>query len=195
MEANRTVSDALYRRHTDLCMTWRATLLKRLQISTELRISSSRKEDSQLRLAEKTCAGWIETRPPVGGEEIGMAVHPQELPEHEPLPTPPQSLMRDHQEWPRFQEYLQDLWKDRQQKALLPRESTGSQVIAHLALQPYNEAMLMAADRLDMTFAELTKGWENNVESHKRKTIGNGRGKLCKKGVLRLRQQTAPKNI
>ena len=110
---------------------------------------------------------------------------PEDLPESVLTPRARQSLMRDHAGGADFQETLRTMWTERQQAGIIPAESSGNQVITHIGLQPYNEALVMAAARLHDAVPNLINRWESQDRSQG--------VKRAKKGNLEVRDTAAAK--
>ena len=148
--------------------------------------------------------GWLrgllprELRPGLLGEATRLKwPHiPVDLPEDEQAMESTEALMRNHEDWGELQVCLRQLWDEKQSQGIVPLESSGNQVIAHIGLQPFNEAMCMAAERLHQSVGEIVSAWDN----HKRRKLtckrtSASRAHVWKPGVLKLRKQTEPQNL
>ena len=94
-----------------------------------------------------------------------------------------------------FQNVLQSMWTEKQQAGLIPAESSGNLVIAHIGLQPYNEALVMAAERLQDTVPNLLARWKLQVGSHEDKRPRTDKEGVWRSGTLQLRKQNEPQNL
>ena len=203
MDCNSSDADGLSKLHVDLC-EWAIEELHDLEGSTSEETASYDKAIEIIltksgRAVPQELYGWLkgllprELRPGLLAEatRLKWPCLPVDLLADEQAVASEEVLMRDHKDWDALRICLRRLWDRKQSKGVVPLESSGNQVIAHIGLQPFNEALSMAAERLHQSVGEIVSAWD----SHNRRTLQckntvTSRARVWKPGILKLRKQT-----
>ena len=208
MDCNCSLSDKLWKQHVDPC-EWAIEERYDLEGSTPEETANYEKAADIIltksgRAVPQELYGWLrgllpqELRPGLLGEATRLKwPHiPVDLPECEQAVESTEALMRDHEDWGELQICLRKLSDEKQSQGIVPMESSGNQVIAHIGLQPFNEAMRIAAERLHQSVGQIVNAWDD----HKRRKLtckrtSASQAQVWKPGVLKLRKQTEPQNL
>ena len=208
MDLQNSVSDDLWKRHLELC-EWAIQELQETEGNTPSETASYDETIEILMTASgyvvpQELYGWLQRLLPEELETCLLAEARRlkwpDIPVNPPVDEQEvgskEALMRDHKDWDALRICLHRMWDEKQNKGIVPLESSGNLVIAHIGLRPFSEAMSMAAERLHQTVDEIVSAWDKQKsKALPCKITATARSRVWKPGVLKLRKQTELQNL
>ena len=208
MDFPNSVDDDLWKQHLELC-EWAIQVLQETEGETPSETAGYDETIEILMTASGHVAlqdlyGWLQRLLPTELEQclleearrLKWPYIPEVLYADEPKLESQEELMRDHRNWDTLRACLHQLWDERQSQGIVPQESSGNLVIAHIGLRPFREAMSVAAERLQLTADEILAACgRQQRKALPCQTTAPAQSRVWKAGVLKLRKQTELKSL